>query len=108
MSQFVGHFKSNLARELGRVHDWHGTMWHNRFSNEEILDEGALEDIFKYITQNSVKEGLVDHPSEWEGVHGYHQLVEGKDLSGERLDRTTLYRARGRANARYWHLPLNF
>ena len=100
MSQFIGHFKSNLARELGRLHDWHGTMWHKRFSNEEILDEEALEDIFKYITQNSVKEGLVDHPSEWRGVHGYHQLVEGKDLSGDRLDRTKLYRATGRVKAR--------
>ena len=90
MSAFVGHFKSNLARELGRIHDWHGTMWHKRFSNEEILDENALEDIFKYITQNSVKEGLVDHSREWDGVHDYHQLVQGKALSGDRLDRPKL------------------
>ena len=100
MSGFLGHFKSNLARELGRIHDWHGTMWHKRFSNEEILDEDALEEIFKYITQNSVKEGLVDHPSEWAGVHGYHQLVEGKELCGEWLNRSKLYRARGRANSK--------
>ena len=100
MSKFLGHFKGNLARELGRVHDWHGTLWQKRFSNEEILDEGGLEEIFKYITQNSVKEGLVDHPSQWSGVHGYHQLVEGKELSGDRLDRTSLYRARSRANAK--------
>ena len=100
MSKFLGHFKGNLARELGRVHDWHGTLWQKRFSNEEILDEGGLEEIFKYITQNSVKEGLVDHPSQWSGVHGFHQLVEGKNLVGDWLNRTKLYVARKRANAR--------
>ena len=80
--------------------DWHGTMWQKRFSNEEILDEEALEDIFKYITQNSVKEGLVDHPSEWAGGHGYHQLVEGRALSGDWIDRSSLYRARSRAKSK--------
>ena len=49
MSQFMGHFKGNLSKELGLIHDWHGTMWPKRFSNEEILDEYALEEVFKYI-----------------------------------------------------------
>ena len=57
------HFKSNLARELGRIHDWHGSLWQNRYSSEEILDEEGLIEIFKYITENSVKEGLVNHPN---------------------------------------------
>ena len=100
MSRFMSHFKGNLARELGRVHDWHGTLWQKRYSNEEILDKESLEEVFKYITQNSVKEGLVDHPSEWLGVHGYHQLVEERKLNGEWLNRTKLYYARKRAHAR--------
>ena len=75
-------------------------MWHKRFSNEEILDEDALEEIFKYITQNSVKEGLVDHPSDWAGAHGYHHLVEGRELCGEWLNRSKLYRAKGRAKSK--------
>ena len=65
------YFKGNLARELARVHDWHGTLWQKRYSSEEILDEAGLIEVFKYITQNSVKEGLVDHPKDWTGLHGY-------------------------------------
>ena len=84
-------FKGNLARELGYIHDWHGTYWQKRYSSEEILDEAGLQDIFKYITQNTVKEGLVNHPKDWKGLHGYHQLVMGKKVSGPWIDRTGYY-----------------
>ena len=36
--------------------------------------------LFKYLTKHSVKEGLVDHPREWSGLHSYHQLIEGRDV----------------------------
>lgn len=90
MSNFLRDFKGQLAKELCRVHEWQGPIWRNRFSSEEILDEGALEDTFKYITQNSVKEGLVNHPREWSGAHGYHQLVQGHELRGLRVNRSQL------------------
>ena len=96
LAKFMCHFKSNLARELARVHDWHSTLWQGRYSSEEILDEEGLSEIFKYITQNSVKEGLVNHPSQWSGLHGYHQLVSGEEVSGPWIDRTQLYWARKR------------
>ena len=93
LAEFMCHFKGNLARELGRVHDWHGSFWQKRYSSEEILDEVGLIDIFKYITQNSVKEGLVDHPRQWTGLHGYHQLVMGKKLRGPWINRTAYFHA---------------
>ena len=91
LAKFMCHFKSNLARELARVHDWHGTLWQGRYSSEQILDEEGLKETFKYITQNSVKEGLVNHPSQWKGLHGHHQLVGGEEVSGPWVDRTKLY-----------------
>ena len=96
LARFMCHFKGNLARELGRVHDWHDSFWQKRYSSEEILDEEGLTEIFKYITQNSVKEGLVEHPSQWAGLHGYHQLVEGREVSGPWVNRSDLYIARKR------------
>ena len=93
LAEFMCYFKGNLARELARVHDWHGTLWQKRYSSEEILDEAALSEIFKYITQNSVKEGLVDHPKDWTGLHGYRQLVMGKKVSGPWIDRTAYYQS---------------
>ena len=91
LAEFMCFFKGNLARELARVHDWHGTLWQKRYSSEEILDEAGLIEIFKYITQNSIKEGLVDHPKDWTGLHGYRQLVMGKKVSGPWVDRTAYY-----------------
>ena len=91
LAEFMCFFKGNLARELGHIHDWHGTLWQKRYSSEEILDEDGLREIFKYITQNSVKEGLVNHPKDWTGLHGYHQLVMGKKVSGPWIDRTAYY-----------------
>ena len=91
LAEFMCYFKGNLARELARVHNWHGTLWQKRYSSEEILDVESLEEVFKYITQNSVKEGLVDHPKDWTGLHGYRQLVMGKKVSGPWVDRTAYY-----------------
>ena len=55
LAEFMCHFKGNLARELARVHNLHGTLWQKRYSSEEILDEKALEEVFKDITQNLVE-----------------------------------------------------
>jgi len=96
LAEFMCFFKGNLARELARIHDWHGTLWQKRYSSEEILDEAGLQDIFKYVTKNSVKEGLVDHPRQWKGLHGYHQLVMKKSVSGPWIDRTGYYWAKQR------------
>ena len=69
-------------------------MWQRRYSNEEILDEAGLTDVFTYLTENSVKEGLVSHPSRWRGLHGHHQLVDQRQISGAWVDRSSLYRAK--------------
>jgi hypothetical protein len=61
-----------------------------------VKDEAGLIDIFKYITQNSVKEGLVDHPKDWKGLHGYHQLVMNKSVRGPWVNRTAYYWAKQR------------
>ena len=93
LAEFMCFFKGNLARELGRVHDWHGTLWQRRYSSEEVLDEAGLREVFKYLTKNTVKESLVDHPKDWKGLHGYHQLVMGKKVEGPWIDRTAFHRA---------------
>jgi REP element-mobilizing transposase RayT len=91
LAGFMRLFKSKLTREINRIYDWKGSIWEGRYSSEEVLDEESFIDIFKYITKNSVKEGLVSHPSEWMGLHGYHQLVEKKPLRGAYVHRMRLH-----------------
>jgi putative transposase len=103
LASFMCHFKSNLARALSRANGWSSYFWQRRYSSEEVLDEESLRDAFKYVTKNCVKEGLVNHPQEWVGLHGYHQLVQQRPLFGEWIDRCALARGQGmeEASVRY-------
>jgi putative transposase len=94
LSSFMMLFKSKLTRELNRLHQWRGPLWEGRYASEELLDEASVIKVLKYITKNSIKEGLVDHPSQWSGLHGYHQLVERQPLCGPYVDRTSLHHER--------------
>ena len=81
LSEFMKYLKGNLTRELNHVHNRSGAMWQSRYSSEEILDQESYDELFKYLTENSVKEGLVDHPQEWLGLHSYHQPVSYTHLT---------------------------
>lgn len=100
LSEFMKYLKSNLTRELNDVHNRSGSMWQRRYSSEEILDAESYDGLFKYLTEHSVKEGLVDHPREWSGLHSYHQLIEGRDVQGDWLDRTALREAQRSGSTR--------
>ena len=91
LASFMSLLKSKLTRELNRVHRRSGTLWGSRYASEEVLDEESVVGLMKYITQNSVKEGLVDHPSEWGGLHGCHQLLERRVVQGPFVHRTRLH-----------------
>jgi REP element-mobilizing transposase RayT len=87
-ARFMCHLSGNLARELCRYWGIRDHLWEGRYHSHELLDEEALMDAYKYIFKNSVKEGLVSHPAEWPGLHGYAQLCAGAELVGRWLDRT--------------------
>ena len=42
LSEFMKYLKSNLTRELARIHDWTGPMWDKRYSSEEVIDVEGL------------------------------------------------------------------
>ena len=97
LSNFMCRFNGSLGKELGVIHDFHGKIWHSRYTASEVLDEAALEKRYHYIFSNSVKENLVEHPREWPGLHAYRSICEGEVVKGIWIDRTGLYEARQRA-----------
>ncbi len=115
-SRFMCHLSSNLARELCRAHKWRDHVWEGRYHSHEVLDEEGLIDAYKYLFKNSVKEGLVAHPRDWPGHHGWAQLCAGVRVEGAWIDRTAWYYAqqtlRGRAQTlndftRHIEIPLS-
>lgn len=118
LSEFMGHFEGNLAREVGgRLRGWTGKFWQERFRAIPVLDEASMEGRLKYLLSNGTKEGLVGRPADWPGVSCLKALLTGEPDEGTWHDRTAEYNARrrgerveaGRFATRYrvelWPLP---
>ena len=93
-ARFMCHLSSNIAREVCRAQRWSEHVWGGRYHSHELVDEAALISAYKYLFKNSVKEGLVDHPREWPGLHGWRQLCAGEQVLGEWVERAQLFWAR--------------
>jgi REP element-mobilizing transposase RayT len=97
LARFMGYFNSNLAREAGRLSDWREKFWARRYRSIVISgEEAAQRERLKYVLANGCKEGLVEHPWEWPGVHSIKALLDGTPLTGQWFDRTQEYAARRR------------
>ena len=97
LAAFMDHLAGNLAREVGRLHDWREKFWARRYRAIVISDEeDAQIERLGYILGQGVKEGLVEHPHHWPGVHCAAALLAGTTLAGTWIDRTGLYRAQRR------------
>jgi hypothetical protein len=96
LSRFMQHFEANLSKEIGtRLRDWPGTIWDGRYSKIVVSDEPDVQRaILKYQLSNSVKEGLVESPFQWPGVHAASSLVTGESLKGYWFNRSAEWVAR--------------
>src|SRR3954467_369458 len=97
LAGFMGYVNSNLAREAGRLADWRDKFWSRRYqailvSTEETAQIGRL----KYVLSHGPKEGLVERPTDWPGLHVAKDLAEGRAIEGYWFDRTQEYAARRR------------
>jgi REP element-mobilizing transposase RayT len=89
LTRFMHHFQGNLAREVGRHVRWHGPVWSRRYDGMVVTDEPEAQWArLKYVLSNSVKEGLVESPLEWQGAHAAGALVHGEPMEGYWWNRT--------------------
>jgi putative transposase len=97
LARFVGYFNSKLAKEVGRLTGWREKILGRRY--QAILvspEEAAQVERFMYILAHGAKEGLVDSPRQWPGVHAVRALLGEEELKGYWFDRTQEYAARHR------------
>ena len=93
LSRFMCFVNGNLSKEVGRLHDWPGTLWESRYHSIPVdSDESAQVARLRYLLSQGVKEDLIERPEDWPGVHCGEALTEGRELVGEWCDRTKLYR----------------
>ncbi len=114
LSKFMEYFNGNLAREACRQYGWGDKVWSRRYTDIEVVDEGAMVGRFRYVIAHGAKEGLVESPKDWPGAKCLPALLEGKTIRGAWFDRTTEGRARRRGKkydkydyATFYDIPLS-
>lgn len=98
LSRFMHHLGCNISKEIGgRLRDWRGAFWERRYDGIVVSDEPEAQwRRLKYQLSNSVKEGLVESPLDWPGVHAAKALVHGEPLEGYWWNRSKEWSARNR------------
>ncbi len=94
LSGFMTFVMSNIAREVGRLHDWQGKLWERRYRAIPIADDASLIGRMRYVFENGCKEGLVSHPAKWSGLNAVDALTSGRSIKGIWVNRTALCLAR--------------
>lgn len=96
LASFLGFVNGNVARAVGRLHDWSGPVWGRRHRPIPILDDDAVVVRLRYLVAQGVKEGLVKSPLRWPGASSTPGLVGDMKLEGTWFDRDQITRARRR------------
>jgi hypothetical protein len=96
LAAFLGFVNGNVAREMGRLHDWRGPLWGRRHRPIPIRDDDALMDRLRYVIAQGAKEGLVSSPRDWPGASAVPGLLGDMTLEGTWYDRSRETRARRR------------
>ncbi len=56
LSDFMRHFNGNVAREVGRLHEWREKFWGRRFASISILDDAKMMEQAHYILSHGCKD----------------------------------------------------
>lgn len=92
LAAFVDFVAGNIAREVGKLHDWREKFWARRYRSIVVShEEEAQVARLAYTLGQGVREGLVERPQQWPGVHCAQALLDGSPLEGTWFDRTALY-----------------
>lgn len=91
LALFMNYVQGNLATEAGDLHDWEGPFWGRRYHAILVSDEPAAQyERLRYVLAQACKEGLVERPELWPGVHSVFALRDDEPLRGVWYDRTGL------------------
>lgn len=98
LSRFMQHLAANVSKEIGgRLRQWRGAFWERRYDAIVVSDEPEAQwNRLRYCLSHGVKEGLVESPMDWPGVHAARALVHGEPLEGHWWNRSKEWAARNR------------
>ena len=95
LADFMNYVNGQIAKRLQPLNRWKGKLWAKPFDLVLVTDEPAAQRArFRYLLSHGVKEGLVERPGQWIGVHGVNAWLRGEALKGYWFDKTRESRVR--------------
>ncbi len=89
LAGFMRDVQSQIAKEIGRLHEWEHRFWGRRYDAIPIADEEAAQVArLAYLASQSAKEFLVAEISQWPGIHAANNIANGEPIQGIWHDRT--------------------
>ncbi len=97
LTRFMFHFGGNSSKKIGKFRGWKGALWQRRYDAVVVSSEPEAQwKRLKYLLSHGVKEGLVESPIEWPGVHTAGPLLRGEPLEGVWFNKSKEWAARNR------------
>ena len=98
LARFMQFVNANIAKEVGRLHQWPERVWSRRYRCIPIVDEQAAHARLRYLLGHGAKEDLVSTPGARPGPNCIAALTRGEILRGTWFDRSAEYSARQRGD----------
>lgn len=100
LARFTNFVNGEIGREVNRLTGWGAKVWARRY-DPILVSEDPSDQVARlaYLVRHGVKEGLVERPQDWIGVHGLGAWLEGEPLAGYWFDRTRESEARRRGKS---------
>jgi REP element-mobilizing transposase RayT len=102
---FVGFIKREISRRLGANSCSPGPMWQRRYEATALPTSSSQVKCLRYILGHGVKEGLVESPLDWPGIHCAQHLLNARSKTAKWLNATRFGRALFQAKARGKKVP---
>lgn len=97
LADFMRDVKSQVAKEIGPLHDWRDRFWGERYHAILVSEEPEAQvDRLRYCLSQGIKEGLVNRVEAWPGVQGVGNLLRGEAMTGTWFNRSEEYAAKRR------------
>ena len=88
-AMFMKYLNTNVSKELSHLYKFYGPKFQRRYTSILISDEPVVQiSRLRYVLSQGAKDGLVDSPLDWPGVHCAKALLQGKNDVGTWFDRT--------------------
>ncbi len=100
LTRFMAHYACNLSKEIGRLRGWRGSLWERRYDAIVVGDGPQAQwDRLKYSLSHGPKEGLLESPLRWPGIHAARHLVHDEPLEGAWFNRSKEWAAKNRGQS---------